>query len=107
MSSILEKASEENIVEQYASTEEVSDLERILYRLPEIVENALHEYAPNYIATYLVEVARAFNSFYADHKIIDTSDKETSAHRVAIAHATQIVLRNGLGLLGITAPDRM
>ena len=72
-----------------------------------MIENALAEYAPNHIATFLIEVARAFNSFYGEKKIVDVENKELSAHRLAIAEATRVVLKNGLGLLGITAPERM
>jgi len=108
ISSMIEKASKEGIAPQYdAKLEDVSELERVIYRFPEVVEKALNEYAPNQIATFLIETARAFNSFYGGKKIIDTENKDTSAHRLAIAEATRIVLRNGLGLLGITAPEKM
>lgn len=108
ISSIAEKAAEQGIVPGYGEASgEVSPLERILYRFPEVVESALGEYAPNHVATYLIEVARAFNAFYADHKIVDPENPETSAHRLAIAQATRVVLKNGLALLGISAPDRM
>lgn len=85
----------------------MSEIERLLYRYPEMTSVALKELAPNYIATYLIDIARAFNSFYGEHKIIDPENKQTSEHRLAIARATQIVLKNGLSLLGIGAPDKM
>ena len=108
ISSMIEKASKEGIVPKYDSKiESVSELERMIYRFPEIVEKSLVEYAPNTIATFLIETARAFNSFYGEKKIIDTENHEISAHRLAIADATRIVLKNGLELLGIMAPDRM
>ena len=108
ISSMIEKAGKENISLKYnAELESVSELERTVYRLPEVIENALAEYAPNHIATFLIEVARAFNSFYGEKKIVDVENKELSAHRLAIAEATRVVLKNGLGLLGITAPERM
>jgi arginyl-tRNA synthetase len=53
------------------------------------------------------ETARLFNSFYGANKIIDTENTDVSSHRLAIARATQIVLKNGLWLLGIVAPERM
>jgi len=85
----------------------ITDLEKYLYRFPEIVAQSLENYAPNYIATYLIETARLFNSFYGANKIIDTENTDVSSHRLAIARATQIVLKNGLWLLGIVAPERM
>ena len=57
--------------------------------------------------TYLLEIAREFNSYYGANKIIDPENIQVSAHRLAIARATQIVIKNGLWLLGIGAPDKM
>ena len=104
--SLIEKGKELGMVPNY-QVENISDPEKILYRFPEIVEHTISEYAPQYIVTYLIETARAFNSFYGENKIIDELNKEVSEHRLAIALATQIVLKNGLSLLGIQAPDRM
>lgn len=108
IASMLEKAAHEGITPQYhKGVEEVSDLERIIYRLPEVVENAILDFAPQYMVTYLIEAARAFNSFYGEKKVIDAENKELSAHRLAIARSVQIVIRNGLWLLGIGAPNKM
>ncbi len=104
---MIEKAKEQGITAELQSGIEISDLEKIMYRFPEVVELAITEYAPNYIVTYLLEVARSFNSFYGSNKIIDTDNKEISAHRIAIATSAQIIIKNGLWMLGINAPDRM
>ncbi len=104
---LLDKGLEQNIAAEIKDGNEISDIEKILYRFPEVVESAITEYAPNYIVTYLLEVARSFNSFYGANKIIDTENPEMSSHRLAIARATQIVIKNGLQLLAIEAPDRM
>lgn len=104
---LIEKAKEQGIIAELQSGIEISDLEKIMYRFPEVVELAITEYAPNYIVTYLLEVARSFNSFYGSNKIIDTDNKEISAHRIAIARSAQIIIKNGLWMLGINAPDKM
>lgn len=104
---LIEKAKEQGITAELQSGIEISDLEKIIYRFPEVVELAITEYAPNYIVTYLLEVARSFNSFYGSNKIIDTDNKEISAHRIAIARSAQIIIKNGLHMLGISAPNRM
>lgn len=83
-----------------------SNLEKILYRLPEIVERAEKEYSPNFLATYLIELSSAFNSFYGKEKIIDKKDPNSS-YKVALTKAFSIVLKNGLNLLGISAVERM
>ncbi len=104
--SLIEKGAALGITPTY-NTDELSDLEKVLYRFPEVVEHAISEYAPQYIVTYLIEIARAFNSYYGMNKIIDEENKEVSAHRLALARATQIILKNGLYLLGIAAPEKM
>ncbi len=85
----------------------VTDLEKMLYRFPEIVERAGKEYAPHYLVTYLVELAATFNSFYAKERIIDEADPEGSSYKLSLTLATSVVLKNGLGLLGIKVPERM
>lgn len=104
---LLEKGLEQEIIPKVLSGEEISEIEKLVYRFPEVVESAISEYAPNYIVTYLLEIARSFNSFYGANKIIDVENKEVSSHRLAIAQATQIILKNGLKLLGIEAPTKM
>jgi arginyl-tRNA synthetase len=105
--SVLRKAVKEKIkINSKKESGEVSEIEKILYRFPEIVERAGEEYAPNYIATYLIQLSSAFNGFYANNKIVDKEDKN-SAYRLAITKAFSIVLKNGLKLLGISAPEKM
>jgi len=105
--SVLRKAMKERIkINSKKESGEVSEIEKILYRFPEIVERAGEEYAPNYIATYLIQLSSVFNGFYANNKIVDREDKN-SPYRLAITKAFSIVLKNGLKLLGISAPEKM
>ena len=105
--SVLEKAKEEGIKASVGKMmTETLELEKLLYRFSEIVERAGKEYSPHYIASYLIELAGSFNSFYAKHKIVDKED-ETSPYKVAIATAFATTMKNGLKLLGIQAPERM
>ena len=85
---------------------ETTALEKLLYRFPEIVERAGKEYEPHYITTFLTELAGAFNSWYAREQIVDEKDP-ASPYKVALTKAFAIVMRNGLGLLGIKVPERM
>ncbi|ADC66120.1 arginyl-tRNA synthetase [Ferroglobus placidus DSM 10642] len=70
------------------------------------LEKAVNELKPSVFAEYLMSVANAFNDFYTDHQVL-VDDKRIRMHRLAIVDATRIVLRNGLELLGIEAPERM
>ncbi len=83
----------------------LSELEKLLFEgLPNVVKLAHHDLAPNYIATYLINVCRAFNAYYEQNPILGN---EHTPYRLALVEAVGIVLRNGLYLLGIAAPERM
>lgn len=105
--SVLEKSKAENLKPVPAKEGEGNEIEKLLYRFPEVVERARKEYSPSSIATYLVALASAFNSYYAKNKIIDLEKKEVSGHRLAITLAVKTVMGNGLGILGIGAPRKM
>lgn len=105
--SVLGKAKEEGIkTPVHKIMPETVELEKLLYRFPEIVARAGREYSPHYIASYLVELAGSFNSFYAKCKIVDKED-ETSPYKVALASAFAITMKNGLNLLGVEVSERM
>lgn len=85
--------------------EKVTEIEKLLYAFPEVVERANTEYAPSHIATFLIDLARAFNHFYAHERIIDSGD--VAPYRVALTEAVSITIKNGLWLLGMSAPVKM
>lgn len=105
--SILEKAKEEKVKANFKKVNsEISNLEKIIYRFPEIVERAGKEYAPHYLALYLTQLASEFSTFYAQGKIVDKTDVN-SPYKVALTSAFLIIMQNGLNLLGIKVPKRM
>lgn len=106
--SILEKAAEANLRIGAAKEKarNINDVERLVYRFPEIVEMSIIEWAPHHIATYLLELARAFNSWYGNTKIIDP-DNVNAPYNLAIAKAAGQTIKNGLYLLGIKSLERM
>lgn len=77
-----------------------------LGEFPEVVENAANDLAPHTIANYLKDLASDLHSFYNEHKIL-VEDETTKLARLALINATQQVLRNGLQLLGVSAPNKM
>jgi arginyl-tRNA synthetase len=77
-----------------------------LSRYPEIVQLAAEARAPQHIVHYLREVAAAFHSYYNAHRVL-VDEATLREARVLLAMAVQIVLRNGLGLLGVSAPAEM
>lgn len=105
--SILEKAKMDEIVPSFIDVpEEIYEIEKLIYRFPEIVLHSAENYQSHHIANYLIELARAYNIYYGNTKIIDKDDI-TSPYKVALTEAFSIVMKNGLYLLGIQAPERM
>ncbi len=105
--SILEKAAKEGIEPVLEHNMlEAGTVEKMLYRFPEVVEKAYAEYAPHHISSYLIELTRAFSSYYAETKIVDSGD-HTSPYKVGLTKAFKTVLKNGLTILGIPAPEKM
>jgi arginyl-tRNA synthetase len=73
---------------------------------PEVVESSALFLEPHRIPYYLTQLAAAFHSYYKHHRIIQ-DDVDLARARVYLAKAVRIVIRNGLGLLGVSAPERM
>jgi arginyl-tRNA synthetase len=114
-SSILRNASERNV---QASTAEAGSLLRHpaeqalireLLRLPDVVTDAAERRETHEIPKYCLEVAGLFSQFYRDCRVLtdDPEEARFSAARVALVDATRLVLANGLGTLGIRAPESM
>ena len=87
-------------------TEHESALMVELSRYPEMVESAAANLEPHLIAQYLRELAGSLHSYYHEHKWI-VDDAGLRDARLALVAATQQVLKNGLDLLGISAPESM
>jgi len=105
--SVLSKAAEAGIVSSSVNAPEESyEIEKILYRFEEVVQEAVIERAPHKVATFLIELAGLYNSFYAQEKIADPTD-ECAPYKAALSQAVAQTLKNGLWVLGIKAPERM
>lgn len=91
---------------------EERNLLRLLARFDETVVESAIRYAPNVLCMYLFELAQAFNLFYQKHPILNPSaalreKDDVQAFRLALTAATGEVIKQGLNLLGIQAPERM
>ena len=92
--------------------EREGDLLRVLGEFPRVVAAAAELRAPHRMARYLEELAGAYHRFYDACRVLpgdqdDSPGPELVAARLALCGATRTVLANGLGLLGVSAPDRM
>jgi len=106
--SILNKAEKEKVISSYVLPEnwETTEVEKILYKFPEVVAYSMKEFEPHHIANYLIELARAFNGFYGNTQIVKMGD-ETSSYKVGLTEAFSLIMKEGLYLLGIKVPERM
>ncbi len=84
------------------------DLVRATAQFGDAVRRAAEDYEPSNVSSYLLNLAAVFNRFYIDKRcrIVGVEPALMEA-RLALVRAAQITLRNGLALLGITAPDEM
>ncbi len=106
--SVKTKAKENNIEISFKNVCEQSvDIEKILAQFGDVVERAEKEYAPHYIANYLLELAHTYNTYYANNKIVDINNPELSAYRTAVTVAVAQVIKNGANLLGFHTPEQM
>jgi arginyl-tRNA synthetase len=78
-----------------------------LEKYSSVLEQACGEMSPSVIAGYAFELAKTFNSFYAEHKIAGAETQEKKALRLRIAQLTSNVLKSSMALLGIRVPERM
>jgi len=84
----------------------ISDFQKILNIFPEAVEKSLKNYSSHHIANYLYEACKAFNSFYAHTKILDTANPDYKKNLVLVEVFSH-VMKNGLHLLGIETVEKM
>lgn len=80
---------------------------RLIQEFPSVVIKAAEKYEPFMITRQVVSLAQAFNKFYYDIRILDEQDPAGTAARLALVDATRTVIKTGLALIGIDAPEQM
>jgi len=105
--SILRKA---NFTPSTDATYSLSDTEsweiiKLLQDFSRVVKRAAENYDPSLIAKYAINLAQAFNKYYAHTRILDESPERES--RLALSYSTAVVLKEALRLLGVDAPEKM
>lgn len=85
--------------------EEVALL-RYYYRYPEVIGAAAKSYSPNFVATYLFEISQKFNHFYNTNRILE-AEGEQKELRLNLTKVVGNILKSGLEILGIEAPEKM
>jgi len=114
ISSIVRKGREKGVstidgdadaVSRLTAPEEIG-LIKSMARYPEIVAGSARMMEPHRVTYHLMELSAAFHAYYNRHRVL-TEDTELTAARLYLVLAVQQVIRNGLTLLSVTAPDRM
>lgn len=98
-------ASEEHL--NLLSDDEERNIMKILLRFPEVVRSAAESLSPHKVVYYLQELAAEFHFYYNKTRIVDSENTDMASARLYLARCVQVVIENGLGLLGINTPRSM
>ena len=106
--SVLRKAPEITAAPDYAALtdDEAQALLRLLSRFPETVAEACLRNEPSIVTRATTEIAKAYNKYYYEHRILD-EDAAATAARLQLTDACRQVIKTGLYLIGLAAPERM
>ena len=108
--SVLLKASYETRLSDNYS-QKLTDIEKELIvnlsKYPDVIAASAKEYSPAHIANYVFELAKLFNKFYHEESILKAEVATVRDFRLDLASATSTVISKGMGLLGISVPERM
>ena len=92
---------------QLSMNEEEKTLINLLYQYPKTVSVAGDNFSPALIANYCYDLAKQFNHFYQDTPIFKEEDAAKRLLRLKLSRWVSLVLRSGMGLLGIEVPEKM
>ena len=115
ISSIYKKAAEEKNIRPPSvvsascgllSEQEETALIKQMDRYPETIANAASLMEPHRIAYYLMELAALFHAYYNKHRVL-TEDPDLTSARLFLVTAVRKIIKNGLNILGVSAPETM
>lgn len=91
----------------YTPQKEELDQLRKLVQFPQIVQVAAGTYSPNMICEYLFELSQMFNNFYQKYRILNANSEDEKTFRLSLTAGVGSIIKQGLNLLGIEAPEHM
>ena len=83
------------------------DLIILLEQYPVFIEQAVTEHNPSVIAIYVFNLAKAFNTFYTEHSVLNAETEDKKTLRLQLSEMTANTIASGMKLLGIKVPNRM
>lgn len=87
--------------------DEAQDVLMLISHFPQVVRKAMEQSEPSLITRHTTQLAQAYNKYYFEHRIMDESDPAGTAARVNLTRAVRDVIKTGLYLIGMEAPERM
>ncbi|WP_455053491.1 arginine--tRNA ligase, partial [Mogibacterium sp.] len=90
----------------YVTSDSAYELTKLIYRVPEVVREAVAKYEPSILTRHLIDIAQSFNRFYHDEHIL-VDNEEEKVEKLALVYAAKVTIANCLAILGIKAPDKM
>ena len=91
---------------KYITSESAHRLMSLIYEPPEVIVESGEKYEPSIVTRHIVDISQAFNKFYHDeHILVDNEDEKIA--KIALVLAAKTAIKNGLGLLGMKAPEKM
>lgn len=109
MCSILRSGEDIALADHYEriTHEKELDLLKHINEFASTVADAAKTRQPHKMCNYITRLAQLFHTFYADCKVLDRTNLELSAQRLALVKASEMTLRNALTLIGVSAPEKM
>ena len=89
------------------TTELESQIIGKLLKFPELIQKTAETLEPQNISNYLTELSSTLHSYYAKERVIGLDNIKLTEARIYLINAIRVVLRNGLNVLGISAPEKM
>ncbi len=93
----------------YSLLKEAQEIELVkeLQKFGDVIKRAAQENEPSILAKYMIDVAASFSRFYNECQVATLEDEKLKAARCALVYATSIVIKKGLGILGVECPEKM
>jgi len=91
---------------KYFDSEAIDNLLKLVIKFPDEIRDAAQTLEPHRITNYLMRLSQSFHKFYAEHRVLSEEIDKTQSY-LALCESVKIVLKNGLNLLGVPAPEQM
>ncbi len=95
-----------NVNTKFLLDEQSYKVLKLLYSYPEVIRNAADKNEPSIISRFLIDLSKAYSSFYNENKIM-VDEKDVQDARIYLTYMVNLVLKNGASLLGINMPEKM